>query len=63
MCGSQLKLNSFTIAAVVLITTLMGMPQLSLAQSELTVTNDQSHRVSVVYIPPSNSTFQTLYDL
>jgi len=63
MCGSQLKLNSFTIAAVVLITTLMGMPQLSLAQSELTVTNDQSRRVSVVYIPPSNSTFQTLYDL
>ena len=48
MCGSQLKLNSFTIAAVVLITTLMGMPQLSLAQSELTVTLRQKHNVETI---------------
>ena len=31
------------------------------AQSELTDINDQPSRVSIAYIPPSNSTFQALY--
>ena len=37
------------------------VPRLSLAQSELTDINDQPSRVSIAYIPPSNSTFQALY--
>ena len=38
------------------------VPRLSLAQSELTDINDQPSRVSIAYIPPSNSTFQALYE-
>ena len=34
---------------------------LSLAQSEQTVPDDQSYRVSIVYIPPSNSALQAPY--
>ena len=49
------------ITTVVVIATVVGIvlvvPRLSLAQSELTDTNDQPFRVSIA----SNSTFQALY--
>jgi Putative metallopeptidase len=61
MSRSQSKMTSLVIATVVGIVS--GMPQLSQAQSELTVTNDQSHRVSIAYIPPSNSALQAPYDV
>ena len=63
MSGSQWKVKSFATTVLALITTLAGTPQLSLAQSELAVTNDGSHRVSIVYIAPSNSIFQAPYEL
>ena len=47
---------------LVLVPTIVGTPQLSLAQSE-TITNDRSHRVSIVYTAPRNSTFEALYEL
>src|SRR5215471_3653670 len=57
-----MEVKSFATMVPVLMTTLVGTPQLSLAQSE-PVINDGSHRVLIVYIAPSNSTFQALYGL
>jgi Putative metallopeptidase len=61
MGGSQSKMTSVLITTAVGI--VLAMPRLSPAQSEPTVRNDQSSRVSIVYIPPSNSTFQVPYDV
>jgi hypothetical protein len=47
-----------TVVGIVLV-----VPRLSLAQWELTDGNDQLSRVSIAYIPPSNSTFQALYEV
>jgi Putative metallopeptidase len=60
MSSSQSKMTSLVIATVLGIA--LGMPRLSSAQSELTVTNDQTPRVSIAYVPPSNPAFQTQYD-
>jgi hypothetical protein len=61
MCSSPSKITSLAIAAAVGI--VLGMPRVSQAQSEPAVTNDQSHRVSIAYIPPSNSALQAQYDV
>jgi Putative metallopeptidase len=39
------------------------LPRLSLAQLDRNVTNDPPNRVSVVYIPPINSSFKELHDV
>jgi len=42
----------------------MFLPHLSAAQSQPPATQSgQSDRVSVVYVPPNNSSFQEVYDL
>jgi Putative metallopeptidase len=53
------KMTSFIIMSFAVI-----LPNLSLAQSQTAPTqSDQPSRVSIVYVPPQNSTFQQLYDL
>jgi Putative metallopeptidase len=61
MCSSPSKITSLAIAAAVGIVS--GMPRVLQAQSGPTVTNDQPHRVSIAYIPPSNSALQAQYDV
>src|SRR5215813_4955898 len=53
------KMTSFIVMSVAVI-----LPNFSLAQSQTAPTqSDQPSRVSIVYVPPQNSTFQQLYDL
>jgi hypothetical protein len=59
MSVSRSKMTTLVIAAAVGV--VLGMPRSSAAQSE--PTSDQSHRVSIVYIPPSNSALQAQYDV
>jgi hypothetical protein len=53
------KITSFVVMVVAVI-----LPDFSLAQSQTAPTqSDQPSRVSIVYVPPQNSTFRQLYDL
>jgi len=59
MRNFQSKMTSFIVMGLAVI-----LPSFSLAQSQTAPTqSDQPSRVSIVYVPPQNSTFQQLYDL